>query len=88
MLSKEPFPSDEAKSLLAKFFNQTNANEISETLSVLLDAHIAHGDFDRLGLANTVNLINRLSQLAFNLENLQTREAAKSKKPISEFQTN
>jgi hypothetical protein len=67
---------EETKKLLHAFFSKTTANEISDTLATLLDAHIMHGAFDKTDLANTVNLVNRLTQLAFNLEQLQaTKEA-------------
>lgn len=62
---------EESKQLLQNFFSKTTANEVSETLAILLDAHIMNGAFDRTDLANTVNLINKLTQLAYNLELLQ-----------------
>lgn len=62
---------EEAQKTIESFFSKTTANEVSDTLATLLDAHILHGSFDRMDLANTVNLINRLTQLAHNLEALQ-----------------
>jgi ribosome maturation protein Sdo1 len=65
---------EEAQKLLNKFFGTTNANEISETLCSLLDSYIQHSEEDRVTMANATTLVNKLSQLVFNLENLQTRK--------------
>ena len=62
----------ELKNLLEKFFNETNANEVSEMLSILLDSYLQHSPDNRLILANTVNLSNKIAVLAFNLEKLNS----------------
>jgi chorismate mutase len=82
----KPFPCEELQTLIEKLTNQTNANEISETLALLLDDHIAHSASNRLELANTVALIGKLQQFFFNIEKTQTGKAAKTKMPFSEIE--
>lgn len=59
---------EEVRKLLSKLFENTDANEISETLSNMLDCFILHSGSDNLTIANAVTLTNKISQASFNIE--------------------
>lgn len=54
--------------LIAAFLSTTNANEISGTLQPMIDAYLVNSDASRTDLANSVNLVFKLQQLFFNLQ--------------------
>lgn len=70
-------PCEEVKNLLHKFFNTTNANEVSETLAELLDAYITKGEAVPEHLAGVVNMVFKLSQLTHALEKIETEGTKK-----------
>ncbi len=66
---------ESTQSLIEKFFNGIDANEVSDTLAVILDSYLHHSPDDRLQLANAANLVRRISAFAFNLERLHKEKS-------------
>ena len=61
------------RNLIAKLFENLRPEEISETLTRMLEIYIQHAPCQKIDVANTASLINRLNIFFFNLDAIEKK---------------
>lgn len=64
--------------LINKLLENTNANELSDTLGLMLEVYLQYAPVEKADLANTTSLIYRLNKFFFNLEILDYKTDSKA----------
>ena len=66
-------PCKELQQLVTELLETTNANELAETLGMLMEIFILNGPVEKPDLANFYSQINRLNMFFFNLQALKDK---------------